>query len=468
MKLKVAAAIPVLSIITISLFFSGCVTPEKGTSEISGPEKPVTGPVERPEDETYENIEKMIAGGDQASAVREFEKLESDDAETVIAYAGLLMAAGDYEKAEAELTSLLEREPYNADAYYNLGLVKGLQGYPGEQVEYLEKAIAVEPDHSGALSVRGTIYLSESKLKKASGLFKKALDSDPDNVIALTGYGSALIRQEEYEEAEGYLDRAVELDPDNPFTYLDRSGVRSANGNMKGAEEDMSSAIELEPDYFWHYVDRGRLRIRDIGDRQGALEDFDRAIEINPEIFYPYVFRGGIYDELEELEKAAADYKVVIEMKPEYHFAYSALGIVQFMLEDWDGCRRSFYKAFEFEPREYPYMAMAALAVMKKGDAEETKKYCTRIMDKIPTSDVYHHIVRSFMEPGYEAYVMRLIQEEEDKNNQKRFLFYIAELYHENGMESAAYSYFTLVKEAGIRGLWESRISALELETHYE
>jgi len=468
MKLKVTAVIPVISVIIISVFFSGCVTPMKGEAGTGEPEKGDTGIVERPDEDTYNNIEKLIADGDQSSAVKEFEKLNNEDAETVIAYAGLLMAAGEYRKAEEVLLELLEREAYNPDAYFNLALIKGLTGMADEQVEYLEKAIALDPEHSEALSVRGVIYLSKSKMKKASGLFERALDSNPDNIMALTGLGSALVRQEEYEQAEGYLDRAVQLEPDNPFTYLDRSSVRSANGNMEGAEEDMSSAIELEPDYFWHYLDRGRLRIRDIGDRSGALDDFNRAIEIDPSIFYPYVFRAGIYDEMGELEKAEKDYKTVLSMKPEYHFAYSSLGIVQFLLEDWDGSRKSFEKAFEYESREYSYLAMASLAVLKKGDAAETKKYCSKTKDMVPGTDVYSHIIRSFMERGYDAYALRLIQEEEDKINQKRLLFYIAELYHESGMETAAYSYFTLVRDVRNAGLWESRIAALELENHYE
>ncbi|MBI9108036.1 MAG: tetratricopeptide repeat protein [Spirochaetales bacterium] len=468
MKLKIAAAVPVLPAVIISLLFSGCVTPFKGGPGEGDPEKGAIGIVERPEENTYSNIEKLIADGDQDSAVKEFEKINNDDSETVLAYAGLLMSAGEYQRATDQLIGLLEREPYNADAYFNLALVMGLQDLSDEQIEFLEKSIAIDPHHSGALSIRGSIYLSDSKLKKASEYFERALDSDPDNIIALTGYGSALIRQEEYERAEVYLDRAVELDPANPFTYLDRSGVRAANDDMQGAEEDLSSAIELEPDYFWHYIDRGRLRIRDRGDRTGALEDFNRAIELNPENFYPYVFRGGIYDEMKELEKASEDYKKVIEMKPDYYFTYSALGIVQFMLGEWDASRKSFEKAFKYEPKEFAFLAMAAVAEMKKGDAAATKKYCSKAIDKIPAGNIYAHILRSFKESGYDAYVLRLIQEEKDKIVQKRLLFYIAELYHENGMETAAYSYFALVRDASDYGLWESRISAFELENHYE
>lgn len=469
MKPKYAAAVPAALFLFFSIIFTACTTTP---NELPG-ETPVERPgedgiVERPQDETYSNIEKLINEGDSGTAAEEFAKLKDDKAETVIAYAGLLMAAGDYRKAEAELSALISREPMNADAYYTLALVEGLNGDGERQIELLEKALAVDSQHSEALSIRGSIYLSDSKLKKASEMFKASLESNPDNIIALTGYGSVLIREEKYEEAETYLDRAVELDPRDPFTYLDRSSVRSANGNMSGAEEDMSSAIELEPDYFWHYLDRGRLRIRDLGDTEGALEDFNRAIEINPEIFYPYVFRAGIYDEMDELELSAADYKHIIDTKPDYYFAYPALGIVYFLLEEWDGSMAAFEKAFKFEPEEYSYLAMASVAALKKGERSEYMKYFDKSMDKIPTVNIYHHLIRSFRDTSYDVYALRLIQEEEDKNLQKRLLFYIAELYHERGMETAAYSYFTSVRDVKHLGYFESRIAEYELENHYE
>lgn len=467
MKLKLTAAVPTALILGISIIITACTTPIKDLPPETG--GVVEGSaVERPQDNTYIKIEKLINEGDTGKAAAEFEKVKDDSAENIIAYAGLLMAAGEYGKAETELTALLEREPMNADAYYNLALVKGLVGDSERETELLDKAIAVDSRHSEALSVRGSFYLSEKNLKKAIEMFKRSLESNADNIIALTGYGSALIREEKYEEAETHLDRAVELDPSDPFTYLDRSAVRSAIGNMKGAEEDMSSAIELEPDYFWHYLDRGRLRVRDLGDRDGALDDFNRAIELDPAIFYPYVFRAGIWDEMGELKLAAADYRLVIEKKPDYYFAYSALGIVLFLLEDWDGSRKAYEKAFKYEPKEYSYLTMASLAVMKKKDRVESQKYYAKAMDKIPANNIYYHILRAFRESGYDAYALRLIQEEEDKNLQKRLLFYIAEFYHELGHETAAYSYFSTVCDVKNLGYYESRIAEHELEKYYE
>ncbi len=463
MKPRNAAAIPSLIILAIMIFTS-CVTSVNN----SPAEKPDTGMIDKPRQNPYETIESMVSEGDSKSAVKEFEKVKNDDPETIIAYAGLLMASGDYEKAAAELEALIERVPENAAALYNLALVRGFQGDLEAETDLLEKAIAADSGHSGALSVRGTLYLSDSKYKKASEMFNRALESDPDNVMALTGYGSTLIRLEKYKEAEPYLNRAVELDPENQYTYLDRSSVRASLGNVKGAEEDLSAAIELEPDYFWNYLDRGRLRLRRLGDADGALDDFNRAIEIEPAIFYPYVFRAGIYDDRGELEKAAEDYRFVISVKPDYYFAYSSLGITAFMLENWDESRKSFEKAFKFEPKEYAYLAMACIAQLKQGDSEAAKNYIIKTMDKIPSTDIYYHILRAYREKGYDAYALRLIREKDDRNLEKRLLFYIAEIYQASGMDTAAFSYFTLVRDAKDLGFFESRLAEYELENNYE
>jgi hypothetical protein len=137
------------------------------------------------------------------------------------------------------------------------------------------------------------------------------------------------------------------------------------------------------------------------------------------------------------------------------------------MLEDWDGARRSFEKAFRYQKDEYAYLAMAALSEMKKGKSREFKEYLSKTMDKIPSNDLYYHLIRAFGESGYDAYVLRLIKEEEPPI-QKRILYYIAELYHESGMETAAYSYFTLVRDAANPGFFESRLAGYELENYYE
>ncbi len=452
----------------VIFMLSACNTlPKKGTADQTVPEK---GQVEKPEDTapSYEQIQKLMEAGDTAAAADEFEKIKTDDAESLNAYAGILMANGEYEKAEEVLAKLLEKEPGNSDALLNMALVKGIFGDIDSEKDFLEKAIEANPSNADASAIRGSLYLSEGKLKKAGELFESAIASDPDNIVALTGYGSTLVRQEEYEKAREYLDLAVELEPGNPFTYLDRSNVRAALGDSKGAEADLTSAINLEPDYFWHYIDRGRLRVREISDRQGALDDFTKAIELNPDNFYSYVFRAGIYDDMGELELAAADYRKLLELKPDYYFAYSSLATIQFITEDWDESRKSFEKAFRAEPEEYAFLAAASLAVMRQGDKTKTANYLKKTLDYIPVDNIYYHVIRSFRESNYDTYALRMIKEEEDINIRNKLLFYIAELYFIRDMKSAAYSYLAMVRDTKLTGFYEAKIAAAEIEKYFE
>ena len=105
---------------------------------------------------------------------------------------------------------------------------------------------------------------------------------------------------------------------------------------------------------------------------------------------------------------------------------------------------------------------------MKQGRTwKENQDYYKGLMDKIPAGNIYYHILRAFRGSGYDVYALNKIQEEDDML-QKRLLFYIAELYHESGMETAAFSYLTVVRDAKNLGFYESRMAEYELENHYE
>ena len=413
-------------------------------------------------------IEKELKEGDTASAIEYFYSIKDDSPENQIAYAELLISDGRYEEAENEILSLLEKEPNNYEAIFNLALLKGINKETSRQIELLERVIELNPKHSEALSIRASLFLVNSKIKEAVKLFKQSLEADGENILSLNGLGTSLLRLDKANEAKPYLDKAVELDPENAYTYLDRSKAKTALGDYEGADNDLTKAIELQPDYFWHYLDRGRLRVRSLKNYKGAIEDLSKALEMKPESFYPYVFRALSYDMIGNIESAANDYKKIIGMQPNYDQAYSALGIDSFILGNWNECIKAFEKALVYEPEEYSYLTMMALARYNESTTLEFKEYIKDAMNKIPSNNVYRHILRSFIDTSYEKYTLTMIKDEENENDRVRLLFYIAELYKFRGFENAAIEYLKKVVELEKMGYFEGRIAKYELENIYE
>ncbi len=85
--------------------------------------------------------------------------------------------AGDYEAAIAHLGRVVTQEPHNADALNYLGYSHRQLGNFEESLNWYLKALAVNPEHRGAIEYLGELYLqmnqpaqAEEQLAKLSRL----------------------------------------------------------------------------------------------------------------------------------------------------------------------------------------------------------------------------------------------------------------------------------------------------------
>ena len=420
-----------------------------------------------PEEDVYTGISAAIALGDPEEAIDKFESAFSEDpedVETKILYAGLLLSAGELDEAKKVLLELLEIDPEIADALFTLSLVEGILGNEDEQIALLERLIEHHTDDYRGHASLGEIYLKNRKNELAREAFLRSLELDPFNAVALVGYGTVLLRQEEPRQAEQIFSRVIEESPDYSFAYVDRSRALSELGDYGLAERDLSKAIELEPDFSWHYIDRGRIRLLALSDPLGALEDFSRAIELDPGHFYPYAYRAGILDRLDERDRAISDYMTVIEARPDYYYVHAPLAILLFLSERWAEARTQFALAFDADDEEYGYPLMIALAYKKEGRDRDATQFLREAIGGFPRDSLYYHAARLFAEPGYEGYMVSLVNREPDSYLKKRILYYVAAHYLLEGRDSLAHKFLLEVADDAPPGMYEARIASWELD----
>jgi protein O-GlcNAc transferase len=154
---------------------------------------------------------------------------------------------GDADGAVAVLHSIVEREPENAGALNNLGLLHSEKGDFEQAAAAFRQALAIQPDlfeaHAGlgivlqrqgnldaaktsyceALRIRpdaadvhfrlGTIMRAWDRLARAAACFRNALRFAPGNVRALCNLGEALQAAGEIEESEKYFQKAIDAAP---------------------------------------------------------------------------------------------------------------------------------------------------------------------------------------------------------------------------------------------------------------
>jgi tetratricopeptide (TPR) repeat protein len=81
-----------------------------------------------------------------------------DPADTVNE-ARAMIDAGDYTGAMASLTAVLSQNPGNADALNLMGFASRKSGDLDSAAEYYAAALAVDPQHLGALEYQGELFI---------------------------------------------------------------------------------------------------------------------------------------------------------------------------------------------------------------------------------------------------------------------------------------------------------------------
>lgn len=456
----------ILAVGLLGLF--GCTTTESGIS--GSVEKPPKQPEESSPVEDYEAVEQALRQGDSQEALDSLEEYQEDhpaDLNAQVLYATLLMSQGDIDKARGILEEVLEAAPDHREALFNLALLEGFVGNREKQLSLLEGLKEMDPEDGDVHAALGDFYLAGEEKALAKAAFTLSLELDEENISALTGLGGILLLEKEYEAAEAKLLKAVELFPADPFVYTDLSRTRIALGRYEEAREDLDRAVDLAPENYWIRMDRAKLLLNKLLKAEDALKDLDKAVEINPDYFYAYIFRGGIYDETNRRDEAIADYRKLMELRPDYYFGYRSLGTLLYMEGGWEEARGNFEKAFEYEA-DFGFKLLTGLTFYREGNPDRGKAYLQQFLDTIPREDHFYAVTRMCIDPGYEIFALRAVNEEKDLFIQTRMKFYIGAVMQAHGGDMLAADYYFQVRDRNLMGLYERKIALKELEAFGE
>ncbi|HMF96140.1 MAG TPA: tetratricopeptide repeat protein, partial [Vicinamibacterales bacterium] len=127
-----------------------------------------------------------------------------------------------FAEAEAAFRSVLSRDPENAIALNYLGYMLAERGERlDESVDYLQKALQIEPDNGSYLDSLGWAYFKSDKLDLAEANLKRAADQLRTNSVIQDHYGDVLAKLGRYDEAIAAYTRALNGDGDS----IDRGDI---------------------------------------------------------------------------------------------------------------------------------------------------------------------------------------------------------------------------------------------------
>ncbi len=175
----------------------------------------------------------------------------------------LARRGGAAAEAEVHLREALRLSPEpRPDAEVTLGALLAEGGRLDEAMTHYDRALAVEPDHPGALNNRAIALYRSGRLDEAEAALEALVKSQPRHADAHNNLAAIALDQHRPADAERHARRAVELAPRMAEGWNNLGLARAAQGDDAAAQRDYEHAAELAPDYWQARLNLGELLAR--------------------------------------------------------------------------------------------------------------------------------------------------------------------------------------------------------------
>lgn len=172
--------------------------------------------------------------GDAASAIELLapRAAASSDPDLLNAYGVALSDAGRHEEASKQFERVLARDPNNAPALQNLGILAMRRGDVRAAETHLTRALALNPRLPLALNTLGVVQARKNDFAGAVDSWNRAVAIDPRQYDALYNIGLVAARMGDRDQARQALTRFVETAPKHIYAP-DIAAARKALASLE-------------------------------------------------------------------------------------------------------------------------------------------------------------------------------------------------------------------------------------------
>jgi tetratricopeptide (TPR) repeat protein len=163
--------------------------------------------------------------------------------------AGILNKAGRTAELEKVLEELLEIDPKDAQALYNLGVLAHKQAENARAERFLRRAIAADPDYSDSYQALGDIYFQNRHLMSAIELYERGLARIPTRLPLLNALMRACYTLRSPHRVEAVARRVLNIDDrhEMALNFLAWASIR-ADGDLPEAQRCVDQVLEVKPE----------------------------------------------------------------------------------------------------------------------------------------------------------------------------------------------------------------------------
>jgi tetratricopeptide (TPR) repeat protein len=289
---------------------------------------------------------------------------------TRLRHAAHLLAAGNKERAEEELQSVLRASPDEYRALDLLGVIRILQKREPDAEELFSRVVQIKPDFASGHAHLGLLYLQMGRPGEAVPQLREAVRLDPartdasdalvkiwrdqaqaaatvgDSATALAllidarklaaqnpdvqfEFGMAALRMLLWQDAIEAFRQTLQLRKNDPMAVwgLGRAFMRLSK--FEDARQQFARYVAIRPDDSSGHCALG-MTLAALERSAEARTQFEQSIALTPAQTESY-YRLGLLDlDSKDLDLAAKNLRHVLERDPKHSGALAALGRVEF------------------------------------------------------------------------------------------------------------------------------------------
>jgi tetratricopeptide (TPR) repeat protein len=344
------------------------------------------------------------------SSKKHYREAETTGGDADLARAEDALSHNDVRTAEALLTKVVQAEPGNAVAWFDLGFLYNQTNRRAEAIAALRKSVAANPElfeanlHLGlALAAAGqpdaarylraatglkpaanaeqglarawmalAQVLESSDTAGAIAAYREAATFQPANVAAHAGAAELLRRSGDLAEAEEEFHAAAALNPKSSEALAGLVNVYLAEKKFQEAETSLKQMVAADPANATAHALLGRVLAQE-GHDEAAAAELEAALKLAPADAEVLRTLAGIYAAGKQWDKAAAEYRQLLQRNPRDQQAHFALGSVLLQQHDWAAAQAEFMAAVQLNPKDPEALSNLAVA------AAENKQYALAI-----------------------------------------------------------------------------------------
>jgi Flp pilus assembly protein TadD len=160
---------------------------------------------------------------------------------------------GNYEASVDALSSAIQQNPDNADAWRLKGAALNALGRFEEGINCLNKAIDIDPQSGNTWTLKSFALNHLGRYEESIECANKAIEIDPQDVTAWNNKGFSLLTLDKYADAVECFDRAIGISPNETSSWNNKGAALGKQKKYDEAIKCYDKAIELDPKnvQFW-------------------------------------------------------------------------------------------------------------------------------------------------------------------------------------------------------------------------